>query len=38
VLFRSFDVTPAKYITAIITEHGVAQGNYQKELAALAAV
>jgi methylthioribose-1-phosphate isomerase len=34
----SFDVTPAKYITAIITEHGVAQGNYLKELAALAAV
>lgn len=34
----SFDVTPAKYITAIITEHGVARGNYKKELAALAAV
>ena len=34
----SFDVTPAKYITAIITEHGVAQGNYLQELAALAAV
>jgi len=34
----SFDVTPARYITAIITEHGVARGNYLKELAALAAV
>lgn len=34
----SFDVTPAKYITAIITEHGVARGNYTQELAALAAV
>jgi len=34
----SFDVTPAKYITAIITEHGVARGNFCKELAALAAV
>ncbi len=33
----SFDVTPARYITGIITEHGVASGNYQKELAALAA-
>ena len=34
----SFDVTPARYITAIITENGVARGNYTKELAALAAV
>ncbi len=33
----SFDVTPSKYITAIITERGVARGNYLKELAALAA-
>ena len=33
----SFDVTPARYITAIITENGVARGDYQKELAALAA-
>ena len=33
----SFDVTPARYITAIITENGVAHGNYTKELAALAA-
>jgi len=34
----SFDVTPARYITAIITENGVAHENYSKELAALAAV
>jgi methylthioribose-1-phosphate isomerase len=33
----AFDVTPARYITAIITENGVARGNYPKELAALAA-
>lgn len=32
----AFDVTPARYITAIITEHGVARGNYSKELAKLA--
>lgn len=31
----SFDVTPAKYITAIITEKGVVQGNYPSGLAAL---
>lgn len=31
----SFDVTPAKYISAIITEHGVVQGNYSQGLAAL---
>ncbi len=31
----SFDVTPAKYITAIITERGVVHGNYQQGLAAL---
>ena len=28
----SFDVTPARYITGIITEQGVAHGNYQVEL------
>ena len=28
----AFDVTPARYITGIITEHGVAQGDYLKEL------
>lgn len=33
----AFDVTPARYISAIITEHGVARGNYSKELATLAA-
>lgn len=33
----AFDVTPARYITAIITENGVAHGNYGKELAALSA-
>ncbi len=33
----SFDVTPAKYITAIITEKGVARADFTKELAALAA-
>lgn len=31
----SFDVTPAKYISAIITERGVVQGNYSQGLAAL---
>lgn len=31
----SFDVTPARYITAIITEKGVVQGDYQQGLAAL---
>lgn len=31
----SFDVTPAKYISAIITEHGVVRGDYHKGLAAL---
>ncbi len=33
----SFDVTPAKYLTAIITEKGVARADFTKELAALAA-
>ena len=31
----SFDVTPAKYISAIITEKGVVRGNYSRGLAAL---
>ena len=31
----SFDVTPARYITAIITEKGVVRGDYQQGLAAL---
>ena len=32
----AFDVTPARYITGIITEHGVASGDYRKELRGLA--
>ncbi len=31
-----FDVTPARYITAIICEHGVARAPYRESLAALA--
>jgi len=31
----SFDVTPAKYISAIITEHGVVRGDYSQGLATL---
>ena len=31
----AFDVTPARYITAIITERGVVKGNYLRELQAL---
>jgi len=31
----AFDVTPARYISGIITEHGVARGDYLKELKAL---
>jgi len=30
----AFDVTPAKLVTAIITEHGVARDNYSEQLAA----
>ena len=33
----AFDVTPHRLVTAIITERGVAQGDYQQALAALAA-
>jgi len=33
----AFDVTPSRYISAIITEHGVAQGDYVSALAALVA-
>ena len=33
----AFDVTPAKYITAIITEKGVAYPPYKESLAALMA-
>lgn len=32
----AFDVTPNEYITAIITENGIASGDYKKELANLA--
>ena len=32
----AFDVTPARYVTAIICEHGVARAPYQESLAALA--
>jgi methylthioribose-1-phosphate isomerase len=30
----SFDVTPARLVSAIITEHGVAKDNYTEQLAA----
>jgi methylthioribose-1-phosphate isomerase len=33
----AFDVTPARYVTAIICEHGVARPPYKESLAALAA-
>ena len=33
----AFDVTPARYVTAIICEHGVARAPYKETLAALAA-
>ncbi|MBT0665173.1 S-methyl-5-thioribose-1-phosphate isomerase [Geobacter pelophilus] len=32
----AFDVTPARYVTAIITEKGVAHGDYLESLSALA--
>jgi methylthioribose-1-phosphate isomerase len=32
----AFDVTPARYISGIITEKGVVTGNYERELRALA--
>ena len=32
----AFDVTPNKYITAIITERGIARPPYSESLAALA--
>jgi len=34
----AFDVTPARYIAGIITEHGVANGNFNEELATLCAL
>jgi methylthioribose-1-phosphate isomerase len=33
----AFDVTPAKYITAIITEKGIAYPPYEESLARLTA-
>ena len=33
----AFDMTPARYVTAIICEHGVAKAPYKESLAALAA-
>jgi methylthioribose-1-phosphate isomerase len=33
----AFDVTPARYVTAIICEHGVARAPFKESLAALAA-
>src|SRR6266849_2703628 len=32
----AFDVTPAKYVAAIITEHGIARAPYEQSLAQLA--
>ncbi|HEY7856590.1 MAG TPA: hypothetical protein VIC32_09100, partial [Terriglobales bacterium] len=32
----SFDVTPHRYVSAIITEHGIARAPYGASLAALA--
>jgi methylthioribose-1-phosphate isomerase len=32
----AFDVTPAKYVTAIVTERGIARAPYNESLAALA--
>jgi len=31
----AFDVTPAKYVTAIVTERGIARTPYKQSLAAL---
>ena len=33
----AFDVTPAKYITAIITEHGVLRAPYEQSIRQMAA-
>jgi methylthioribose-1-phosphate isomerase len=33
----AFDVTPAKYVTAIITERGIARPPYEESLAQLVA-
>jgi len=34
----AFDVTPARYITAIITEHGVLNAPYEQSIQAMAAL
>ena len=34
-LYPAFDVTPARYITAIITERGVAREPYEHSLRAV---
>jgi len=31
----AFDVTPAKYVTAIVTERGIARAPYEQSLAKL---
>jgi methylthioribose-1-phosphate isomerase len=31
----AFDVTPAKYVTAIVTERGIARAPYEQSLAEL---
>ena len=36
VMNPAFDITPARYVTAIITEHGVARAPYDESLARLA--
>jgi methylthioribose-1-phosphate isomerase len=33
----AFDVTPSRYVTAIVTEHGIARAPYEESLAALKA-
>ena len=35
VLNPAFDITPAKYVTAIITERGIARPPYEESLRAL---
>jgi len=37
ILNPAFDVTPARLVTAIITEHGLAEGDYRARLAELVA-
>jgi methylthioribose-1-phosphate isomerase len=37
VMNPAFDITPARYVTGIITEHGVARAPYEESLARLAA-